>query len=109
CSFVSSRRRHTRSTRDWSSDVCSSDLPQEYLDSGADAIVEGEAEQTLEDLLRQSGPLEKIPGILFRNPDGSVARTEARPLIADQIGRASCRERGSRALGEEALQYRMRR
>src|SRR6266849_7364547 len=24
--FVSSRRRHTRSTRDWSSDVCSSDL-----------------------------------------------------------------------------------
>src|SRR5207247_5008116 len=27
CSFFfSSRRRHTRSTRDWSSDVCSSDL-----------------------------------------------------------------------------------
>src|SRR5438105_11900654 len=26
--FFSSRRRHTRSTRDWSSDVCSSDLPQ---------------------------------------------------------------------------------
>src|SRR5438105_12783379 len=24
--FFSSRRRHTRSTRDWSSDVCSSDL-----------------------------------------------------------------------------------
>src|SRR5699024_11382297 len=26
--FFSSRRRHTRSKRDWSSDVCSSDLPQ---------------------------------------------------------------------------------
>src|SRR6266496_1947458 len=26
--FFSSRRRHTRSLRDWSSDVCSSDLPQ---------------------------------------------------------------------------------
>src|SRR5699024_11775059 len=26
CSFFSSRRRHTRSKRDWSSDVCSSDL-----------------------------------------------------------------------------------
>src|SRR5207247_7345160 len=26
--FFSSRRRHTRSTRDWSSDVCSSDLPR---------------------------------------------------------------------------------
>src|SRR5438105_5150424 len=25
--FFSSRRRHTRSTRDWSSDVCSSDIP----------------------------------------------------------------------------------
>src|SRR5207247_7643590 len=27
-SFLSSRRRHTRSTRDWSSDVCSSDLQE---------------------------------------------------------------------------------
>src|SRR6266704_5702894 len=26
--FFSSRRRHTRSKRDWSSDVCSSDLPE---------------------------------------------------------------------------------
>src|SRR5206468_8564930 len=26
CFFFSSRRRHTRSDRDWSSDVCSSDL-----------------------------------------------------------------------------------
>src|SRR6266536_5601351 len=29
--FFSSRRRHTRSTRDWSSDVCSSDLDEEQL------------------------------------------------------------------------------
>src|SRR5207249_6048281 len=28
CFFFSSRRRHTRSKRDWSSDVCSSDLTQ---------------------------------------------------------------------------------
>src|SRR6266487_3752091 len=27
CFFFSSRRRHTRWTGDWSSDVCSSDLP----------------------------------------------------------------------------------
>src|SRR6266498_4201389 len=27
CFFFSSRRRHTRCGRDWSSDVCSSDLP----------------------------------------------------------------------------------
>src|SRR5207247_6386272 len=30
--FFSSRRRHTRSTRDWSSDVCSSDLVAFYHD-----------------------------------------------------------------------------
>src|SRR5699024_11593790 len=29
--FFSSRRRHTSSNRDWSSDVCSSDLMNEYL------------------------------------------------------------------------------
>src|SRR5207247_5290460 len=31
--FFSSRRRHTRSTRDWSSDVCSSDL-ERFGDGG---------------------------------------------------------------------------
>src|SRR5699024_11812806 len=30
--FFSSRRRHTRSKRDWSSDVCSSDLKPARLD-----------------------------------------------------------------------------
>src|SRR5699024_8377276 len=34
CFFFSSRRRHTRSKRDWSSDVCSSDLPSDNVDSG---------------------------------------------------------------------------
>src|SRR5690606_39561320 len=29
--FFSSRRRHTSSSRDWSSDVCSSDLEVEFL------------------------------------------------------------------------------
>src|SRR5690606_40476037 len=28
CFFFSSRRQHTRFSRDWSSDVCSSDLPE---------------------------------------------------------------------------------
>src|SRR5205809_2451026 len=30
--FFSSRRRHTRCSRDWSSDVCSSDLPRPLCD-----------------------------------------------------------------------------
>src|SRR5690606_40427235 len=32
--FFSSRRRHTRFSRDWSSDVCSSDLPWHFDASG---------------------------------------------------------------------------
>src|SRR5438067_9826741 len=35
--FFSSRRRHTRSKRDWSSDVCSSDLT-ETIAVGADSV-----------------------------------------------------------------------
>src|SRR6266536_4959831 len=38
--FFSSRRRHTRSTRDWSSDVCSSDLAAEAgIDPPAEPMV----------------------------------------------------------------------
>src|SRR5699024_8207711 len=33
--FFSSRRRHTRSKRDWSSDVCSSDLCLVFLDTSS--------------------------------------------------------------------------
>src|SRR5947209_11198816 len=45
CFFFSSRRRHTRYWRDWSSDVCSSDLQLEGLRSlatvlGAHLLVE---------------------------------------------------------------------
>src|SRR5438105_11154091 len=38
CFFFSSRRRHTRSTRDWSSDVCSSDLLVDLIASGIASI-----------------------------------------------------------------------
>src|SRR6476620_5881307 len=34
CFFFSSRRRHTRYWRDWSSDVCSSDLTSGWCASG---------------------------------------------------------------------------
>src|SRR5215203_3871714 len=34
CFFFSSRRRHTRYWRDWSSDVCSSDLFGGFLEQG---------------------------------------------------------------------------
>src|SRR5690606_39627764 len=91
--FFSSRRRHTRFSRDWSSDVCSSDLlfrkhkVTRHLGHG-----------------RIVGPNE----VEIRAADGSTQRIGAqRILIAtgsvpsglpgveiDEIGRASCRERG---------------
>src|SRR5699024_11973956 len=41
CFFFSSRRRHTRSKRDWSSDVCSSDLRRHGLGEFVLELVEG--------------------------------------------------------------------
>src|SRR5699024_11283721 len=38
--FFSSRRRHTRSKRDWSSDVCSSDLGQCQVDGTIRALTQ---------------------------------------------------------------------
>src|SRR6266542_6577108 len=61
--FFSSRRRHTMCYRDWSSDVCSSDLDtvDRYSESTSDV----------------------------GSDEGPVGASEPR----DQIGRASCRER----------------
>src|SRR5690625_5843173 len=42
CFLFSSRRRHTRWPRDWSSDVCSSDLHVAALPGGAGAEQPGE-------------------------------------------------------------------
>src|SRR2546429_4116816 len=43
CFFFSSRRRHTRCSRDWSSDVCSSDLVCTYTKCEREGGDEGEA------------------------------------------------------------------
>src|SRR5947209_11416841 len=43
CFFFSSRRRHTRYWRDWSSDVCSSDLGKEMNDAGPTLTPEQES------------------------------------------------------------------
>ena len=57
-----------------------------YLDAGADVVVIGEGERTLEALvpaLASGGDLAAIDGIAFKAPDGSVRRTAARPLMPD--------------------------
>jgi anaerobic magnesium-protoporphyrin IX monomethyl ester cyclase len=58
----------------------------EYLDSGADVIVQGEGEVAMESLM--GAPFEpsawlKIRGIVFRGPGGGIVRTSPAPLIAD--------------------------
>src|SRR5204863_1326291 len=57
--FFSSRRRHTRSLRDWSSDVCSSDL------EGREARLEDLA--LLLDVLRRQD-LARIDAVAMRQP-----------------------------------------
>ena len=53
----------------------------EYLQAGADVVVIGEGEQTIEELLAiTSGD---IRGIAYRAADGTVVRTAPRDLIAD--------------------------
>src|SRR5207245_3841108 len=75
--FFSSRRRHTRCYRDWSSDVCSSDLPDIQTDDVSKAQEPG-AGQTVNNLL----------------VDGD----------AQEIGRASCRERDAASAEDVELE-----
>src|SRR2546427_880666 len=71
--FFSSRRRHTRFDCDWSSDVCSSDLYFALL-------IHGTGGRSIYDL--PSWWSDSVVLARFASADG-----------ADQIGRASCRER----------------
>src|SRR5947209_8919262 len=87
--FFSSRRRHTRYWRDWSSDVCSSDLQDDRP-----LWRDGSSHLTHEP---GKGPARRPSGILERPIRfGYASRLHAaRPAgdRASQIGRASCRER----------------
>lgn len=59
----------------------------EYLEAGADVVVLGEGEITLEELLgawrKGSTDLDRIAGIAFRDADGSTRRTAPRAQIVD--------------------------
>src|SRR5699024_12222089 len=70
--FFSSRRRHTRSKRDWSSDVCSSDLEdfvKEYICMEKDIHIEdlqesvmqyGRMRSKIEETMQEIGHLREI-------------------------------------------------
>src|SRR5690606_39746459 len=72
--FFSSRRRHTSFSRDWSSDVCSSDL-----ELGGSAHGGGDEVAVL------------VEEVGAHGDEDAVAIAVAHAL-ADEIGRASCRE-----------------
>src|SRR5690625_6242809 len=85
--YFSSRRRHTRWPRDWSSDVCSSDLAAATLQLTAQ----------VRDHVDGLGPLQALtgPGVtdLLVNEDGSVWVDDADGLHRAQVrlGRAQAR------------------
>src|SRR2546421_2220850 len=83
--FFSSRRRHTRSDRDWSSDVCSSDLVA-FEAPAAEVLLS--AHRELEKLVL-TGRQQRIKELLAQ-PYGDLVHEGQ---LLDQIGRASCRER----------------
>src|SRR3989440_2005466 len=96
--FFSSRRRHTRSDRDWSSDVCSSDLGLR---------VGGRFRAWIErrpNLLRHSWRWLAMSAIaIVVAVTGLVTRGLDYGFEFSEIGRASCRGRGEISVGAGSL------
>src|SRR5690606_40810738 len=93
--FFSGRRRHTRFSRDWSSDVCSSDLQSGVLQHAQIMIVElVTMTMALANHVRAVKLMSKRTGLqtalLTAEPHGTAQFRIGRT----QIGRASCRGRG---------------
>src|SRR2546421_5389095 len=85
--FFSSRRRHTRSDRDWSSDVCSSDLSVRGLETRGKKKRADKRCTTICICVH-------LLSALFFLPLVSRPLTLRIPTFPpSQIGRASCRER----------------
>src|SRR5204863_7060145 len=100
--FFSSRRRHTRSLRDWSSDVCSSDLYRIYSAWGLNAIDVAKI-CFLAGLTFWLGNAAVLGLGIAYHPEATAAIDQLPPWF-NQIGRASCREGVERAVdggGEE--------
>ncbi|HEX3722347.1 MAG TPA: radical SAM protein [Nitrolancea sp.] len=66
----------------------SANYPEEYLSQGADIVVIGEGEQTVEELLphlARYGPtgMQQICGIVYREGDGQLVTTPARTYLSN--------------------------
>src|SRR6266508_6389319 len=71
--FFSSRRRHTRWPRDWSSDVCSSDLVQDR-DGAVGVVVHGHSALAWMGAQQPAGVLHQLS--LERHREGKEQRVE---------------------------------
>src|SRR3712207_8354100 len=85
--FFSSRRRHTRYWRDWSSDVCSSDL-ESLFQLGVLSFEQGRPKEA-EAFMKRRLALAETSG----DPDWIADAKEDLETLYEKIGRASCRER----------------
>lgn len=60
---------------------------EEFLNAGADIIVESEGEITMkslcEELVMPSPDLSKVKGIIFKNGNGEAVKTQARDMVKD--------------------------
>src|SRR5690606_40324444 len=97
-----SRRRHTRFSRDWSSDVCSSDLgrrPPPGKSSGDRPPVQGPTPPgPAHRRGRGTSPYRGCFPPHFKIAEGEFPKTMSAPVTEkSKIGRASCRERGENA------------
>src|SRR5437867_10045482 len=87
CFFFSSRRRHTRSYGDWSSDVCSSDLLRHRIGDSVLMLADPMPQSTVKPPKALGGTSVGI--FLYVEDVDEVVRQ------AIEIGRASCRESGA--------------
>src|SRR5207249_9740161 len=84
CFFFSSRRRHTRSKRDWSSDVCSSDLEASRRRSRTTERPADELEEAALQLRRDRlGDLTGRAGSLLDGAAGPLLEVRLRALKAE--------------------------
>src|SRR5690606_40769544 len=63
--FFSSRRRHTRFSRDWSSDVCSSDLPADDQEMTSPFLLVKEIMMLLKEAVTCASPTESTITLRF--------------------------------------------
>src|SRR5690606_41188378 len=103
------RRRHTRFSRDWSSDVCSSDLVS-WSQLGSDGAWQSWlAAEELEPFQPSNAGVEyvwsRFMQPVFGQPLKRVAAWvgQGDKSTGDKIGRAACRERGGRGGRDEAV------